>query len=199
MIFRNLRILDKISLMNLSLKLLDYGNLSSNFLLLDKFRRIFILILYIEKTYKMKIAVGSDMKTHVTQKVIDWLREMGHEVTLYGALEEPGAMWSRVAIEVAEKVAKKEVDQAVLFCWTGTGIALAANKVKGIRAALCNDAETARGARLWNDANILAMSLRLVSEQLAKEMLDVWFSTSPSDAGEDLACLEYLSEKEKTL
>ena len=102
------------------------------------------------------------MKTHVTDVVVNELRKMGHEVEVFGALLELPAMWSKVAIEVAQKVAAKEFDQAVLFCWTGTGIALAANKVKGIRAALCNDAETAKGARMWNDANILAMSLRLV-------------------------------------
>lgn len=147
----------------------------------------------------MKIAVGSDMKNHVTEVVVKTLKEMGHEVQTFGALCQPKAMWSKVAIEVAQKVANKEFDQGVLFCWTGTGIALAANKVRGIRAALCNDAETARGARLWNDANILAMSLRLVSEQLAKEMLEVWFSTETSLDAEDVACLEYLVEKEQAL
>ncbi len=144
----------------------------------------------------MKIAVGSDMNTHVTQVVVEQLKAMGHEVQTFGALIAPKAMWSKVAIEVAEKVANKEFDQAILFCWTGTGISLAANKVKGIRAALCNDAATAKGARLWNDANILAMSLRLVSEQLAKEMLEVWFTTAPSTEEEDVACLEYLAAKE---
>ena len=144
----------------------------------------------------MKIAVGSDMKTHVTDFVINELQKMGHEVETFGALKEPSAMWSKVAMEVAQKVAQKEFDQAVLFCWTGTGIALAANKVKGIRAALCNDAETAKGARLWNDANILAMSLRLVSEQLAKEMLEVWFTTEASQDEEDQACLRFLDEVE---
>ena len=144
----------------------------------------------------MKIAVGSDMKTHVTDFVVQYLRDKGYEVQIYGALCQPKCMWSKVAIEVAGKVANQEVDQAVLFCWTGTGIALAANKVPGIRAALCNDAETAKGARMWNDANILAMSLRLVSEQLAKEMLDVWFATAPSEDIDDKACLVYLAEWE---
>lgn len=139
------------------------------------------------------------MKNHVTDVVVEKLKEMGHEVQTFGALTVPNAMWSKVAIEVAESVASQEYDQGVLFCWTGTGIALAANKVKGIRAALCNDAETAKGARLWNDANILAMSLRLVSEQLAKEMLEVWFTTNPSEDQEDIACLEYLEQKEKKI
>ena len=147
----------------------------------------------------MKIAVGSDMKTHVTDAVVEKLKEMGHTVALFGALTQPKAMWSKVAIDVAREVAEGTFEQGVLFCWTGTGISLAANKVKGIRAALCFDAETARGARKWNDANILAMSLRLVSEEVAKEMLEAWFASGPSEDQEDVACLEYLEKAEKNL
>lgn len=144
----------------------------------------------------MKIAVGSDMKTYVTDVVVEELQKMGHEVSIFGALVETHAMWSKVALEVAEKVADKTYDQAVLFCWTGTGISLAANKVRGIRAALCQDAETAKGARQWNDANILAMSLRTVSEQVAKEILEAWFSSAPSTEKDDVACLEFLEKAE---
>jgi ribose 5-phosphate isomerase B len=145
----------------------------------------------------MKIAIGSDMKTHLTDVVVDELKKMGHEVEIFGALVKEPALWSQVAVDVAEKVSTGDYDQAVLFCWTGTGISLAANKVKGIRAALCQDAETARGARKWNDANILAMSLRAVSEQVAKEILEAWFNTSPSTDPEDIECLKYLNEVEK--
>jgi len=145
----------------------------------------------------MKIAVGSDMKNHVTDVVLAELRRRGHVVEAFGALVEAPAMWSKVALEVAEKVAQKEYDQAVLFCWTGTGVSLAANKVKGIRAALCADAETARGARQWNDANILAMSLRTVSEQVAKEILDAWFEAVPSTDESDVACLAFLADAEE--
>ncbi|HMQ60293.1 MAG TPA: RpiB/LacA/LacB family sugar-phosphate isomerase [Flavilitoribacter sp.] len=145
----------------------------------------------------MKIAVGSDMKTHVTGTVVEDLRRRGHEVEAFGALVTEPAMWPKVAVAVAEKVASGEFDQAVLFCWTGTGISMAANKVPGIRAALCTDAETARGARMWNDANILAMSLRLVSEQVAKEILDAWFETGPSQDAEDVACQAFLAEAEE--
>ncbi len=144
----------------------------------------------------MKIAVGSDMKTPVAEAVVESLRKRGHEVEMYGAFVEAPAMWPKVALDVAEKVAAGQYDQAVLFCWTGTGISLAANKVKGIRAALCQDAQTARGARQWNDANILAMSLRSVSEPVAKEILDAWFESSPSTDAEDVACLKYLDEVE---
>ena len=137
------------------------------------------------------------MKTRVTGTVVEDLRRRGHEVTVFGALVTEPAMWPKVAVEAAEKVASGEFDQAVLFCWTGTGISMAANKVPGIRAALCTDAETARGARMWNDANILAMSLRLVSEQVAKEILDSWFETGPSRDAEDAACLAFLAEAEE--
>jgi len=145
----------------------------------------------------MKIAVGSDMKTHLTEVVIDDLKKRGHDVEMFGALVKKPALWAQVAVEVAEKVSAGNFDQAVLFCWTGTGISLAANKVRGIRAALCHDAETASGARKWNDANILAMSLRAVSEQVAKEILEAWFSSSPSTDVEDVASLEYLKKVEE--
>lgn len=145
----------------------------------------------------MKIAVGSDMKTHVAEVVVEELQKRGHEVEVHGALVKEPAPWPRVAVEVAEKVATGACEQAVLFCWTGTGISMAANKVRGVRAALCQDAQTAAGARKWNDANVLAMSLRAVSEQVAKEILEAWFNTAPSDEPEDTDCLAYLAEVEK--
>ena len=145
----------------------------------------------------MKIAVGTDMKMHVAAIVVDELKKMGHEVQTFGALVTENAPWPKVAVKVAEKVASGEFDQAVLFCWTGTGISLAANKVKGIRAALCHDAETAAGARKWNDANILCMSLRATSEVIAKEMLEAWFANEPSKDKEDSDCLIYLKEAEE--
>ncbi|MCB9267524.1 MAG: RpiB/LacA/LacB family sugar-phosphate isomerase [Lewinellaceae bacterium] len=144
----------------------------------------------------MKIAVGSDMKAHLTEVIVEELRKRGHEVDTYGAIVTTPAPWTKVAIEVAEKVAAGKYDQAVLFCWTGTGISLAANKVKGIRAALCGDAKTAAGARKWNDANVLCMSLRATSEEVAREMLDAWFENTPSTDEEDVACLRYLEEWE---
>ncbi len=147
----------------------------------------------------MKLAVGTDMKMHVVQVVVDELKKMGHKVQTYGALVADVAPWPRVALEVAEKVASGEFDQAVLFCWTGTGISIAANKVKGIHAALCHDAETAAGARKWNDANILCMSLRATSETVAKEILQAWFSNNPSEDKEDLDCLVFLKEAEERL
>lgn len=147
----------------------------------------------------MKIAVGTDMDMPLARFVVEELKKMGHDVTQFGALVTSSAPWPKVAIEVAEKVAAGLFDQAVLFCWTGTGISLAANKVKGIRAALCHDAQTAAGARQWNDANILAMSLRATTETVAKEILEAWFAHGPSPDAEDVECIDYLKAAEQRL
>jgi len=127
----------------------------------------------------MRLAVGSDEKCSLTDAVVKHLRNQGHELRLVGPLDDKALQWPDVAIQVAEGVSKGDCEQGILFCWTGTGVSIAANKVPGIRAALCTDAETARGARKWNDANVLCMGLRLTSETIAKEVLDAWFSTEP--------------------
>jgi len=137
----------------------------------------------------MKIAIGSDERTHLTDSVVAEIKRRGHEVELYGPLTGREAYWPEVAQEVAEQVAAGQADEAILFCWTGTGISLAANKVPGIRAALCADAETARGARLWNKANILCMSLRATSEVIAGEILESWFTTAYESNEVDDTCL----------
>jgi len=147
----------------------------------------------------MRIAVGSDERMHVTDVVIEELRKRGHEVVLFGPLVEGNNdYWPKVAQEVAEAVARGECDEGILFCWTGTGVSIAANKVPGIRAALCDDAETARGARLWNNANVLCMSLRRTSEVMAKEILDAWFSTSYQPNEVDDTCLAQVEALEQT-
>lgn len=127
----------------------------------------------------MKLVLGSDERTHVTDFVVDELRRRGHEVCLVGPPGGDDLQWTDVAENVGRRVAGGEAEQGVLFCWTGTGVAMAANKVPGVRAALCGDAETARGARRWNDANVLCMSLRGTSEVIAKEILDAWFEAQP--------------------
>lgn len=146
----------------------------------------------------MKIAVGSDMDTDLTTFVVKILQEKGYAVGLFGALV-PGepSDWPAVGATLGAAVAKGDFDQGVLFCWTGTGVSIAANKVKGVRAALCTDAETARGARKWNDANVLCMSLRLVSAQVASEMLEAWLETPPSTSLEDRACLRKLDSLDR--
>ena len=131
----------------------------------------------------MKFAVASDEPYEVNEAVVRELEARGHEVVRFGSLasghEEP---WARVAREAAEAVARGDCDEGVVFCWTGTGISMAANKVPGIRAALCADAETARGARIWNHANVLALSNRWVTPDRAKEILAAWLDTPPGDA-----------------
>ncbi len=131
----------------------------------------------------MKIALGSDERTHVTDFVADELKRRGHEVELVGPPAGEALEWADVAERVGRSVADGPAEQGLLFCWTGTGVSMAANKVPGVRAALCADAETARGARRWNDANVLCLSLRATSEVIAKEILDAWFEATP-DASE---------------
>jgi ribose 5-phosphate isomerase B len=131
----------------------------------------------------MKIAIGSDEHTHLTDVLVEELRRRGHDVLPFGPLAEadPATDWPLVSAKVASVVAAGTADQGIVCCWTGTGASIAANKVPGVRAALCHDAETARGARIWNHANVLALSLRATSEAIAKEILDAWFSTPYSD------------------
>src|SRR5438128_12046171 len=130
----------------------------------------------------MRMAIGSDERTHVTDVVVAHLRGIGVDVELHGPLDDRPMDWVDVGREVGERVASGACQQGVLFCWTGTGVSIAANKVAGIRAALCSDAETARGARKWNDANILVMSLRATPEAVAKEICDAWLETGPDEA-----------------
>ncbi len=131
----------------------------------------------------MKIAIGSDERTHLTDAVITDIKQRGHDVQLFGPLAENASEedWPITSSKAAQAVASKQADEGIIFCWTGTGASIAANKVPGIRAALCHDAQTAHGARIWNHANILALSLRTTTEAIAKEILDVWFSTPYSD------------------
>jgi ribose 5-phosphate isomerase B len=145
----------------------------------------------------MKLAVGSDERTHVTDGVVAELKERGHAVELFGPLRGEKAYWHQVAQGVAECVARGDADEGVLFCWTGTGVSIAANKVPGIRAALCHDAETAKGARRWNRANVLCLSLRATSEIVAKEILDAWFATPLGTDPVDLSCVEQVGEMER--
>lgn len=131
----------------------------------------------------MRIALGSDERTHLTDFLAEELKRRGHQVALLGPPAGDDVQWPDVAAQLARSVSAGANDQGVLCCWTGTGVSIAANKVPGIRAALCGDAETARGARRWNDANVLCLSLRATSEVVAKEILDAWFKTDP-DASE---------------
>jgi ribose 5-phosphate isomerase B len=143
----------------------------------------------------MRLAVAADERTGVAEAVIEALSRRGHEVVAHGALnEDERDDWAWASEAAARDVAAGRVDQAVVCCWTGTGASIAANKVQGIRAALCDDAETARGARKWNDANVLALSLRKVSEPLLEEILDAWFDAEPSSDSGDVENIRHVDE-----
>lgn len=133
----------------------------------------------------MKIAVGSDERNHLTDHIVDELRQRGHEVEVYGALTGEPGNWVDAAVSVAREVASGSADTGILCCWTGTGVSMTANKVAGVRAALCFDAETARGARRWNDANVLCLSLRATSDVVAEEILDAWFDSAVDESEQE--------------
>ena len=139
----------------------------------------------------MRVVLGSDERTPLTDAVAADLEARGAQVVLVGPPAGGDEQWAEVGRRVAETVARGDADTGVLFCWTGTGTSIAANKVPGARAALCTDAGTAEGARKWNDANVLVMSLRLASPQVAHEMLDAWFTTEPDPSeAENIASIE---------
>ena len=143
----------------------------------------------------MRIAVSSDERTGVADAVVEQLRARGHDPVLHGALvehERPDWAWASEA--AARDVAEGRAEQGIVCCWTGTGASIAANKVPGIRAALCGDAKTAEGARTWNDANVLAISLRATSEAELEEILDAWFAAGPSSDDDDRANIEHVAE-----
>jgi ribose 5-phosphate isomerase B len=145
----------------------------------------------------MRIAVSSDERTGVAEAVVAGLRARGHEPVVHGALSESERDdWAWASEAAARDVADGRAEQAVVCCWTGTGASIAANKVRGVRAALCGDAATAEGARKWNDANVLALSLRTTSEALLEEIFDAWFAGTPSEEADDRANVGHLAELE---
>jgi ribose 5-phosphate isomerase B len=143
----------------------------------------------------MRISVAADERTGVADAVLAELERRGYDVVAHGALnDDERDDWAWASEAAARDVADGRADQAVVCCWTGTGASIAANKVPGIRAALCGDAQTADGARKWNDANVLALSLRTTSEAELHEILDAWFTASPSDEPEDVANVAHLGD-----
>ena len=138
----------------------------------------------------MRISVAADERTGVAADVVEQLRARGHDPRLHGALNDD----ERDDLAWCSEAAARDADQAIVCCWTGTGASIAANKVAGIRAALCADAQTAAGARRWNDANVLALSLRTTSQAQLAEILDAWFSSDPSDDDGDRANIAHVGE-----
>jgi ribose 5-phosphate isomerase B len=143
----------------------------------------------------MRISVAADEDTGVARDVVEELRRRGHQVVMHGALEAAERDdWAWASEAAARDVAAGRADQAVVCCWTGTGASIAANKVPGVRAALCVDAYTAEGARKWNDANVLALSLRLTSRAELSEILDAWLAAAPSPDAADQANIAHVGE-----
>jgi ribose 5-phosphate isomerase B len=147
----------------------------------------------------VRIAVAADEVTGVAEEVVAGLRARGHELVLHGALsDEERDDWAWASEAAARDVVEGRAHEAVVCCWTGTGASIAANKVSGVRAALCADAQTAEGARRWNDANVLALSLRTTSPALLDEILDAWFAGGDPQRDEaDDANIAHLAEIER--
>jgi len=147
----------------------------------------------------MRISLAADELAGIAATLPAELERRGHEVIVHGALahgERPDWAWASEA--AARDVAEARAEQGIVCCWTGTGASIAANKVPGVRAALCSDAATAEGARRWNDANVLALSLRATSEAELVEILDAWFSAEPSADNEDCANMLHVTEIEQS-
>lgn len=146
----------------------------------------------------MRISVAADCVDGVAGSLIRALESRGHTVIPHGILaEDDRDDWAWCCAAAAADVAAGRADQGLVACWTGTGASIAANKVDGVRAALCTDAATADGARKWNDANVLALSLRLTSAPLLEEILDAWFGGQPSTDADDAANIRHLGELER--
>ncbi|MFI6042424.1 RpiB/LacA/LacB family sugar-phosphate isomerase [Nocardia sp. NPDC051321] len=146
----------------------------------------------------MRISVAADERVGVAQELIEELARRGHETLPHGALAESERDdWAWASEAAARDVAQGRADQGIVCCWTGTGASIAANKVAGIRAALCGDAATAQGARQWNDANVLALSLRSTSSAELQEILDAWFIGAASTEPDDRANVAHLSAIER--
>jgi ribose 5-phosphate isomerase B len=143
----------------------------------------------------MRIAIAADERTGVADAVVEEIRRRGHEPLLHGALSDAERDdWAWASEAAARDVAGGRAEQGIVCCWTGTGASIAANKVAGVRAALCGDAATADGARRWNDANVLALSLRTTSHAVLAEILDAWFAGTPSADADDRANVAHVDE-----
>jgi len=132
----------------------------------------------------MRVVVGSDEESELARAVAHALSEAGHGVEIIGGIAGGADDWADVGLRIAARVAAGQVDEGVAMCWTGTGVAMAANRVPGARAALCGDAETARGARRWNDANILVLSNRATTPAVGLEILRAWLEPTVTDPSE---------------
>ena len=145
----------------------------------------------------MKIAVSTDERTLLVETLLHELKNRDHNITYFGPEKSESVGWPIVTEKAATLVANGTVDEGIVMCWTGTGASIVANKLGGIRAALCRDAETAKGARTWNHANVLAISLQATDDTTLKEILDAWFSTPYSGDGWNLKQISHIKSLEQ--
>ena len=147
---------------------------------------------------QMVISVAADELAGIAEVLLGALERRGHRALAHGALsDDERDDWAWASEAAARDVLDGRAEQAVVCCWTGTGASIAANKLPGVRAALCADAATAAGARRWNDANVLALSLRATSAAQLEEILDAWFAAGVSAEEADRANVEHLGEIER--
>ncbi len=145
----------------------------------------------------MKIALSSDSSSPLLSVIKSWLKEHHHELIWHGCDTNEYLLWPEAAKNVAQSVQSREADFGIVLCWTGTGVSIAANKFKGIRAALCSDPDTARGAKLWNNANVLCLSINKLNEESLNAILESWFNTEYIPKEEEEKCLNFLKEYEQ--
>jgi ribose 5-phosphate isomerase B len=143
----------------------------------------------------MQVVLGADEDAPLVRALRTHLEKRGDQVTLLGRAAGEAEDWGATAVRAAERVAGGQADYGVLCCWTGTGVSIAANKVPGVRAALCSDAETARGARRWNDANVLCLSIRATSEAIGREILEAFLAEGYGQS--EAASLAAIRERER--
>lgn len=131
----------------------------------------------------MKVAIGSDHRGYaLKERIAALLRKIGHEAVDLGAESEESADYPDYAFRVAEKVASGEVERGILVCGSGIGMSIAANKVKGVRAALCRTVDDARMTRMHNDSNVLTLAEKSMEDPEIEELIRVWLDT-PFDGG----------------
>jgi ribose 5-phosphate isomerase B len=144
----------------------------------------------------MKIVIGSDHRgVEVKRRLVEVVRAMGHELLDIGAQEAESVDYPDYAYEVAKRVGKGEMERGILICGTGIGMSMAANKVRGVRAAACQDLLTAEMSRRHNDANVLCLSADLLGEDQMAQMIRVWLDT-PFEGGRHARRVEKIAKIE---
>lgn len=143
------------------------------------------------------IAIGSDHAAFEMKEIIrSYLNDQGHEVKDFGTFSKASVDYCDYGVTVAEAVTRGEYEKGIVFCGTGVGIAISANKVKGIRAVVCSEPYSAKMSRAHNDTNILALGSRVIGIEMAKMIIDIWLITD-FEGGRHAARIEKISNYEK--